>query len=193
MTLWCTRHTTYFVLLVPLNLDFFLWDRASPIRLVIWGLCFLFYSWMKFFMFQVTSHSFERWCLVAVFYQLDHPLKRREPETLTKLNMCLCIAGYSDNLPLNIIVSSESFTCHVFIRMGHGSLIDWFTWFAIHRTGEGGFGYKIFSPASIFTAELTALFVTLQHIGEVIKTLVRWFTNVNRYVATYCALNEVEV
>jgi hypothetical protein len=80
-----------------------------------------------------------------------------------------------------------------FIRMGHGSLIDWFTWFAIHRTGEGGFGYKIFSPASIFTAELTALFVTLQHIGEVIKTLVRWFTNVNRYVATYCALNEVEV
>jgi hypothetical protein len=26
--------------------------------------------------------------------------------------------------------------------------------------GEGGFGYKISSPAGIFTAELTALFVT---------------------------------
>jgi hypothetical protein len=37
------------------------------------------------------------------------------------------------------------------------------------------------------------LFVTLQHIGEVIKTLIRWFTNVNRCVATYCAWNEVEV
>jgi hypothetical protein len=28
-------------------------------------------------------------------------------------------------------------------------------------SGEGGFGYKILSPAGIFTAELTALFVTL--------------------------------
>jgi hypothetical protein len=36
--------------------------------------------------------------------------------------------------------------------------------FAFHRTGKGGFGYKISSPAGIFTAELTALFVTLRHI-----------------------------
>jgi hypothetical protein len=36
-------------------------------------------------------------------------------------------------------------------------------------TGEGGFGYKISSPAGIFIAELTALFVTLQRIGEVIQ------------------------
>jgi hypothetical protein len=41
--------------------------------------------------------------------------------------------------------------------------------FAIHRTGEGGFGYKISSPAGIFTAELTALFETLRHIGKVIQ------------------------
>jgi hypothetical protein len=37
-----------------------------------------------------------------------------------------------------------------------GSLIG----FAFHWTRESGFGYKIPSPAGIFTAELTALFVT---------------------------------
>jgi hypothetical protein len=40
-----------------------------------------------------------------------------------------------------------------------------------HRTEEGGFGYKISSPAGIYTAELTALFVTLRHIEEVIQPL----------------------
>jgi hypothetical protein len=47
---------------------------------------------------------------VAVFYRLDHTLKRRL-ETLEELNLSHCIAGYSDVLPLNI-VSSESFTRH---------------------------------------------------------------------------------
>jgi hypothetical protein len=42
-----------------------------------------------------------------------------------------------------------------------GSLIDGWAGIAFHRTGEGGSGYKISSPASIFTAKLTALFVTL--------------------------------
>jgi hypothetical protein len=42
----------------------------------------------------------------------------------------------------------------------HGSLIDGCVGFAIHRTEEGGFVYKIPSSAGIFTAELTALFVT---------------------------------
>jgi hypothetical protein len=41
-----------------------------------------------------------------------------------------------------------------------GSLIDRCAWFAIHRTEEGGFVYKIPSSTGIFTAELTALFVT---------------------------------
>jgi hypothetical protein len=40
-----------------------------------------------------------------------------------------------------------------------GSLIDGCAGFAFHRTGEDGFGYKISSPAGIFTAELTALFI----------------------------------
>jgi hypothetical protein len=48
-------------------------------------------------------------------------------------------------------------------------LIDGCTGFAFHRTGEGGSGYKISSPACIFTAELTVLFVLLRHIGEVIQ------------------------
>jgi hypothetical protein len=46
--------------------------------------------------------------LVAVFYCLDHPLKRRL-ETLGELNLGRCIAGYSDILPLNV-VPSESLT-----------------------------------------------------------------------------------
>jgi hypothetical protein len=35
--------------------------------------------------------------------------------------------------------------------------------------GIVGFGYKISSPAGIFTEEFTALFVTLRHIGKVIQ------------------------
>jgi ribonuclease HI len=49
-----------------------------------------------------------------------------------------------------------------------GSLIDGCTRFAFYRTGDGGFGNKISSPAGIFAAEVIALFVTLRHIGEVI-------------------------
>jgi hypothetical protein len=48
--------------------------------------------------------------LVAVFYRLNHLLKRRL-ETLRELNLGRCIAGYSDVLPLNI-ASSGSFTRH---------------------------------------------------------------------------------
>jgi hypothetical protein len=49
-------------------------------------------------------------------------------------------------------------------------LIDGCAGFAFHRNGEGGFGYKISSPAGIFTAELTALFETLHHIEKVIQS-----------------------
>jgi hypothetical protein len=52
-----------------------------------------------------------------------------------------------------------------------GSLIDGRTGFAIHRTEDGGSGYKISSPSGIFTAELTVLFVTLRHIEKVIQPL----------------------
>jgi hypothetical protein len=63
--------------------------------------------------------------------------------------MSRCISGYSDVLPLNI-VSSAFFT-------GHGSLIDECAGFAIHRTEEGGFGYKMPSSAGIFTEDAYCL------------------------------------
>jgi hypothetical protein len=50
-----------------------------------------------------------------------------------------------------------------------GFLIDGCAGFAFHRTGDGDCGYKISSPDGIFTVELTALFLTLRHNGEVIQ------------------------
>jgi hypothetical protein len=47
-----------------------------------------------------------------------------------------------------------------------GFLIDGCAGFAFHRTGKGGFGYKISNPADILTAELLVLLVTLRHIGD---------------------------
>jgi hypothetical protein len=41
--------------------------------------------------------------------------------------------------------------------------------FAIHHTGVGGFGFKLSSPAGVFSAELSALFIALRHIREVIQ------------------------
>jgi hypothetical protein len=51
--------------------------------------------------------------LVAVFYRLEHPLKRRLLilRERRELNLGRCIAGYSDVLPRNIVLS-ESFTQH---------------------------------------------------------------------------------
>jgi hypothetical protein len=49
-------------------------------------------------------------------------------------------------------------------------LIDVHAGFAIHRTEESGFGYKILSPTGIFSAELlTAFFVALRYIEEFIQ------------------------
>jgi hypothetical protein len=52
---------------------------------------------------------------VAVFYRLDHPLRKRL-KTLRELNLGRCIAGYSDVFPLNV-VPSESFTRHVLLAL----------------------------------------------------------------------------
>jgi hypothetical protein len=48
-----------------------------------------------------------------------------------------------------------------------GSLLDECVGLVIHRTEEGGFGYKISSSTGMFTAELTALFVTLGRIVDI--------------------------
>jgi hypothetical protein len=47
--------------------------------------------------------------------------------------------------------------------------------FVIHRTEEDGFGYQITSLAGIFTVELTALFVTLWHVNDVIQLPFNWY------------------
>jgi ribonuclease HI len=50
-----------------------------------------------------------------------------------------------------------------------GSLIEGSAGFAIHRTGAGEYGFKLPSPAGVFSAELNALFMALRHIREVIQ------------------------
>jgi hypothetical protein len=50
-----------------------------------------------------------------------------------------------------------------------GSLIKSCVGFAIHQMGMGGFGYRILSPAGVFTAELSGLFTALRHIAEFIR------------------------
>jgi hypothetical protein len=66
-----------------------------------------------------------------------------------------------------LTVTSRYATSIVFYT--DGSLIAECAGFVIRRTEEGGFGYKISSPTGIFTAELTALFVTLRRIVEDIQ------------------------
>jgi hypothetical protein len=75
---------------------------------------------------------------------------------------------YSVVVPRELLTVTARYTASI-ISYTEGSLIDGCIGFAFHRTGDGGFGYKISSPVFIFTAELTALFVTLRHIGEVIQ------------------------
>jgi ribonuclease HI len=48
-------------------------------------------------------------------------------------------------------------------------LIEGSAGFAIHRTGVGGFGFKLSSPAGVFSAELSALFMAMRHIREIIE------------------------
>jgi hypothetical protein len=75
---------------------------------------------------------------------------------------------YSVMAPRELLtVTARYATLMVFYT--NGSLIDGCSGFAIHWTEEGGFGYKLSSPAVIFTADLTALFVALRLIGEVIQ------------------------
>jgi hypothetical protein len=53
--------------------------------------------------------------------------------------------------------------------------VDGYTGFAIHRTKDSGFGCMISISAGVFTQELTALFMSLRHIREVIQPRERCF------------------
>jgi hypothetical protein len=44
-----------------------------------------------------------------------------------------------------------------------GSLIEGCARFAVHQMSVGGFEHKILSPASVFTADLSALVTALRH------------------------------
>jgi hypothetical protein len=50
-----------------------------------------------------------------------------------------------------------------------GSLVEGSAGFAVHQTGVGGFGFKLSSPAGVYSAELSALFMALRHIIEVMQ------------------------
>jgi hypothetical protein len=67
------------------------------------------------------------------------------------------------------VVTSEYFESVVFYT--DGSLIERSAAYAIHQTGVGGFGIKLSSPAGVLSAELSALFMALRHIREVIQPL----------------------
>jgi hypothetical protein len=54
-------------------------------------------------------------------------------------------------------------------------LIEGCAGLAVYQMGGGGFGQNILNLADIFTAELSALFTTLQHIAEVIRPPERCF------------------
>jgi hypothetical protein len=60
---------------------------------------------------------------------------------------------YSVEAPQELLMVTARYAVSMVFYM-YGSLIDGCAGFAFHRTGEGGFGYKISSPAGIFTAQL---------------------------------------
>jgi hypothetical protein len=77
-----------------------------------------------------------------------------------------------------------------------GSLFKGCAGFAVHQMGVDGFGYKIPSPADVFTAELSALFTALRVrsrlccLGKLRNRLTLWCMNVNN-CAGACARTEL--
>jgi hypothetical protein len=69
----------------------------------------------------------------------------------------------------SLVVLRELLIVTSSIFYSDGSLIEGWVGFAVHQMGVGGFGHKIPSLASVFTAELSALFTALRHIVEVIQ------------------------
>jgi hypothetical protein len=72
---------------------------------------------------------------------------------------------YSVVVPRELLTVTPRYAASMVFCMD-GSLIDECAGFAFHRTWEGGFGYKISSPSSIFTVKLTALFVHCDILGR---------------------------
>jgi hypothetical protein len=77
-----------------------------------------------------------------------------------------------------------------------GSLIEECAGFAV-QMGVGGFGHKIQSPASVFTAELSALFTAVRHIAEVIRPTERCLILIDSMVdstrSRICCLGKLHI
>jgi hypothetical protein len=102
------------------------------------------------------------------------PLNIVSSETFTRHNLPALLATHfvSEHMEGALsprAVDGVSWGIKSMVFYTDGSLKDGCARFAFHRTEEGGFGYKISSPAAIFIPKLTALFVTLRHIWEVIQ------------------------
>jgi hypothetical protein len=109
----------------------------------------------------VSSGSFTQHDFSALLAMSDH-MESALSGVLTSM--------YSVVAPRELVTMTSRYAvCCSMVFDTDGSLIDRCTGFAFHRAEESGFGYKISSPAGIFTVELTALFVTLRHIGVVIQ------------------------
>jgi hypothetical protein len=100
-----------------------------------------------------------------------HELSALLGTPLVDMHMENALAGVWDTMyPLvasGSVVTSEYVESAVFYT--DGSLIEGSTGFAIHRTGVGELGFKLSSPAGVFSAEVRALFMALRHIREVIQ------------------------
>jgi hypothetical protein len=92
---------------------------------------------------------------------------------LVHMHMKNALAGVWDTMYLLVtprelsVVTSEYVESAVFYT--DGSFIEGSVGFAIHRTGKGGCGFKLLSPAGVFSAKLSTLFMALRHIREVIQ------------------------
>jgi hypothetical protein len=80
----------------------------------------------------------------------------------------LTLAGVRDTMYQLVASREHSKYVKSAVSYTDGSLIEKSAGFTIHRTGVGGFGFKLSSPAGVFSAELSALFIALPHIREVI-------------------------
>jgi ribonuclease HI len=102
-----------------------------------------------------------------------HELSALLGTPLVDMHMENALAGVRDTMyplvaPRELsVVASEYVESAVFYT--DGSLIEGIAGFAVHRTGVDGFGFKLSSPAGVFSAQLSALLMALPHIREVIQ------------------------
>jgi hypothetical protein len=102
-----------------------------------------------------------------------HELSALLGTPLVDVHMENALAGVQDTMYLLVaprelsVMQSEYVESALFYT--DGSLIESNAGFAIHQTGVDGFRFKLSSPAGVFSAELSALFMALRHMREIIQ------------------------